>query len=419
MDSGDTTWMLVCSALVLVMTPGLGFFYGGLVRERSAINTIKMSFIAMGVIAVEWAVVGYSLAFAPGNAFLGGWDFAGLAGVGTDPSPYASTVPHLAFMVFQMMFAVITPALISGAVVERMKFNSYVLFIVLWSLCVYVPLAHWVWGDGGWIADLGALDFAGGTVVHVSAGVSALVAALYLGPRRPRPRSRSAPHNVPFVVLGASLLWFGWFGFNAGSALAADGIAVIALVNTMLSASAALTAWFVVDGLAGCRPSAVGAAVGSVVGLVAITPAAGFVTPGSALVIGACATAVSRVAIRWIGATRLDDALDVFACHGLAGVTGALLTGVFATTAVNPAGADGLLHGGGPTLLAAQAVSVLAGAGLAAVGTAAILTTVRAVAGLRTSARAEHVGLDVAEHAEAAYTLETLLAGAEPEPWGS
>jgi Amt family ammonium transporter len=409
MNSGDTTWVLICSALVLLMTPGLAFFYGGLVRERSAINTIKMSFIAMGVIAVEWALVGYSLAFAPGNWLLGGLDWVGLSGVGTDASGYAETVPHLAFMVFQMMFAVITPALISGAVVERMRFKSYVLFIMLWSLVVYVPLAHWVWGDGGWIGALGALDFAGGTVVHVSAGVSALVAALMLGPRR-RPRNaESKPHNVPFVVLGASLLWFGWFGFNAGSALAADGIAVTAMVNTMLAASAALTTWFGIDGFYKSRPSAVGAAIGAVVGLVAITPAAGFVTPLAALAIGAIAAVVSRGAMRMLSQTGLDDTLDVFACHGLGGVTGALLTGVFATTDVNPGGADGLLYGGGLELLGAQTVSVFAGAGLAAVGTAVVLVLVRALAGLRTSARAEHVGLDVAEHAESAYTLETLI----------
>ena len=410
MNSGDTTWVLVCAALVLLMTPGLAFFYGGLVRERSAINTIKMSFIAMGVIAVEWALIGYSLAFAPGNGLLGGLQWVGLAGVGTEPSAYAETVPHLAFMVFQMMFAVITPALISGAIVERVRFKSYVLFIVLWSLCVYVPLAHWVWGADGWIGALGALDFAGGTVVHVSAGVSALVAALILGPRS-RPRAAtSTPHNVPFVVLGASLLWFGWFGFNAGSALAADGTAVIALVTTMLAASAALTTWFVIDGMTGSRPSAVGAAIGAVVGLVAITPAAGFVSPLAALAIGAIAAAVSRGAMGLIGRTRLDDTLDVFACHGLGGVTGALLTGVFASTAIHPGGADGLLYGGGFALLGAQAISILACAGLAAAGTAVILVVVREVAGLRTSLRAEHVGLDVAEHAESAYTLETVVA---------
>lgn len=409
MNAGDTTWVLVCSAMVLLMTPGLAFFYGGLVREQSAINTIKMSFIALGVIAVEWALIGYSLAFAPGGDLIGGLAWIGLRDVGTAPSEYAETVPHLAFMAFQMMFAVITPALISGAVVERMRFKAYVLFIALWSLLVYVPLAHWVWGAGGWIGELGALDFAGGTVVHVSAGVSALVAALILGPRRTAiARDGGEPHNVPFVILGASLLWFGWFGFNAGSALAADGIAVTAVVTTMLGAAAALTTWFAMDAALGSRPSAVGAAIGAVVGLVAITPAAGFVSPLSALAIGAAAAAVSRLAMRLIGRTQLDDTLDVFACHGLGGVTGALLTGVFASTAVNPGGADGLLAGGGWGLLGAQAVSVLAAAALAALGTTLILLVVRALVQLRAPAAAELAGLDASEHAEAAYNLQSI-----------
>ncbi len=407
MNSGDTTWILVCSAMVLLMTPGLAFFYSGLVRERSAINTIKMSFIAMGVIAIEWALVGYSLAFSPGGELLGGLGWAGLLGVGTEPSDtYATTVPHLAFMAFQMMFAIITPALISGAVVERMRFPAYVAFIVLWSLVVYVPLAHWVWGDGGWLAELGALDFAGGTVVHISAGVSALIAAIILGPRRrTKTHTETKPHNVPFVVLGASLLWFGWFGFNAGSALAADGIAVTALVTTMLAAAAALTTWFGLDMALTGRAGATGAAIGAVVGLVAVTPAAGFVTPLAAIAIGAIAAAVSRAAMAWLGRASIDDSLDVFACHGLGGMTGALLTGVFASTAVNPAGADGILYGG-YELISAQFIGVVAASVLAAGGTAAILLVLRATVGLRTSAIAELGGIDAVEHAEAAYVMD-------------
>jgi len=418
MNSGDTAWCLVCTALVLLMTPGLAFFYGGLVRERNAINTIKMSFIALGVIALEWALVGYSLAFSPGGSLLGGLSWAGLDGVGEAPNAtYAATVPHLVFMAFQMMFAIITPALISGAVVGRMKFKTYALFILFWGLVVYNPLARWVWGDGGWIRELGALDFAGGTVVHVSAGVSALVAALILGPRHREAGSHAVPvdrpHNIPFVVLGASLLWFGWFGFNAGSALRADGLAALAVVTTMLGAASAVATWICADLLRGRKPTAVGAAIAAVVGLVAVTPGAGFVTPLAAMAIGLLATLVSYTGVELLKRTRIDDTLDVFACHGLGGVTGSLLTGVFATTGVNPAGADGLLYGN-PGLLGVQALSVLAAAALAAAGTSAILLALRLLVGLRPSPEAEVVGIDVTEHAEAAYALEQIpLAASE------
>jgi Amt family ammonium transporter len=405
MNSGDTAWLLACTGLVLLMTPGLAFFYGGLVRERNTINTIKMSFSALGLIALEWAIVGYSMAFGPGGRILGGFAWAGLEGVGEAPSAtYGPTVPHLVFMAFQMMFAIITPALISGAVVGRMRFKAYAAFIVLWGLLVYNPLARWVWSADGWIAKLGALDFAGGTVVHVSAGVSALVAALILGPRR-RTHGDARPHNVPFVVLGASLLWFGWFGFNAGSALAANGVAALAVVTTMLSASAAVATWIFTDIARRRKPTAVGASIAAVVGLVAVTPGAGFVTPLSAMLIGAIATFVSYFAVEFIKGLGIDDTLDVFACHGLGGVTGALLTGVFATTAVNPAGRDGLLHGN-PSLLGAQAIGVLAAAGLAAGGTAAVLLLLKAVVGVRASPEAEVIGIDVTEHAESAYALE-------------
>jgi len=406
LNTGDTAWSLVCTGLVLLMTPGLAFFYGGLVRERNAINTMKMSFSALGLVAVGWALVGYSMAFGPGGWLVGGLSWFGLEGVGEAPHPvYGPTIPHLVFMAFQMMFAIITPALISGAVVGRMRFKAYAAFIVLWGLFVYNPIARWVWSTEGWIAKLGAIDFAGGTVVHVSAGVSALVAALVLGPRRVAPADQR-PHNVPFVILGASLLWFGWFGFNAGSALAANGVAALALVTTMLSAAAAVATWIGTDILRGKKPTVVGASIAAVVGLVAITPGAGFVTPLAAMVIGVVATLVSYFAIEFIKGLGVDDTLDVFACHGLGGVTGALLTGVFATTSVNPAGKDGLLYGN-PALLGAQAIGVLAAAARAAVGTGTILFFLKRVMSVRASREAEEIGIDVTEHAETAYALES------------
>lgn len=410
MDSSSTAWVLISTALVLLMTPGLAFFYGGLVRPRNVVNTMKMSFIALGVIALAWATLGYSLAFAPGNSWIGGLEYVGLLGVGAAPEPaFSDGIPHVAFMAFQMMFAIITPALISGAVVGRMKFKAYTLFILLWSLIVYAPLAHWVWGPGGWIGELGALDFAGGTVVHVSAGVAALVAALILGPRRGAHRPHGErPHNVPFVILGASLLWFGWFGFNAGSALAADGLAAIALVNTMLAASAAVVAWVVLEMRRGGRPTATGASIGAVVGLVAVTPAAGFVAPMSAVAIGGLGAAASFAAMRWLSGSRVDDTLDVFACHGIGGIVGSLLTGVFSSTAINPGGAPGLLAGNFE-LLGAQLLSVLVAALFAGVGTAGILYLVQALVGLRAPSEVEDSGIDVAEHAEDAYAFDTAL----------
>ncbi len=408
MDTGNTAWILMASAMVLLMTPGLAFFYGGLVRERQVVNTIKMSIIALGVIAVVWVSVGYSLAFAPGSPLIGGLDFVGLSGVGLKPNAaYSEDIPHLAFVVFQMMFAIITPALISGAVVGRMKFKAYVLFIALWSIVVYSPLAHWVWGPGGWIGELGALDFAGGTVVHVSAGVSALVAALVLGPRQRDPGKADGAHNVPFVVLGAALLWFGWFGFNAGSALAADEIAVLAFLTTMLGAAGAVVTWVAAEMMRGGTATATGASIGAVVGLVAVTPAAGYVTPMAAIAIGAVGAIASFVAVDLFRSTGIDDTLDVFACHGVGGIVGSLLTGVFASTAVNPDGANGLLFGGG-RLMFAQVLSVVAAAGFAAVGTFVLLHIVRLLVGLRTSTSAEQIGIDIIEHAEPAYLRDTF-----------
>ena len=418
MDAGDTAWLLTSCALVLLMTPGLAFFYGGLVPERAVLNTMKMCFIALGVIALQWSLVGYSLAFSPGSAWLGSLAWAGLDGVGPEPSPeYAPTAPHLSFMAFQMMFAIITPALISGAVVGRMRFKAYAMFIVLWAFLVYDPLAHWVWGSGGWIRELGALDFAGGTVVHISSGISALVAAVVIGPRaRPAAAAEhrggdepapAGPHNVPFVLLGAALLWFGWFGFNAGSSLAADGLAALAFVTTMLSSASAVVALVASDIIRGDKPSAVRVAIAAVVGLVAITPAAGFVTPMAALAIGAIAVIISDRAMKLFRRklTRLDDTLDVFACHGIGGIVGALLTGVFATTRVNPAGADGLLYGN-PRLLLLQLLGVAASAALAAAGTAVILHAMKMFMALRPSAEQEVLGIDASEHGEAGYVMD-------------
>lgn len=403
LSAGDTAWVLASSALVMVMTVGLAFFYGGLVRSKNALNTMMMSIVALGVISIVWVVYGYSFAFAPGTGWLGGTAWLGFRGVSMDPDPtYSATIPLQAHAVFQLMFAIITPALISGAIVERMRFRGYVAFIVLWATIVYIPLAHWVWGTGGWLLKLGALDFAGGTVVHISAGFSAFVAAKLLGPRQGFQRTPLTPHNVPLVLLGAGLLWFGWFGFNAGSALAANGLAAIAFVNTNTAAAAALVTWALLDTLRGGKVTAVGAATGAVVGLVGITPAAGYVTPRAAIAIGAVCAVVSYFAIQRRSKSRLDDSLDVFSCHGLAGVTGALLTGVFATKAVNPAAADGLLAGN-PGQLGIQALAVGAAVALAVVGTVVIFSVVRVVFGVRPAVKEEISGLDVTEHGEEAY----------------
>ncbi len=387
----------MAAALVLLMTPALAFFYGGLVRSKNALNTMMMSFAALGTVAVLWAVVGYSLAFAPGSAWIGGLDYALLQGV--DLAPQGS-VPHLLFMAYQATFAIITAALISGAIAERMRFGAYLVFINLWMLVVYAPVCHWVWG-GGWLADLGALDFAGGTVVHVNAGMAAVVAALLLGPRRDYGRQALLPHNVPFVLLGAGLLWFGWFGFNAGSALAADSTAVLAFVNTLLAPAAALTVWMLLDRLTTGKMTAVGLATGIVVGLVAVTPAAGFVGPMAALAIGALAALPSYVAIMKRSRTRFDDSLEVAAAHGLGGLTGALLTGVFAAAAWG--GVDGLLAGN-LRQAGVQAVAVLAVVAFSGVASFGLLKLVSILVPLRAGSREEGTGLDVPMHGEEAYT---------------
>jgi Amt family ammonium transporter len=403
-SAGDTAWLLVSTALVMLMIPGLALFYGGMVRGKSSLNTLMMSVAALAVVGVQWVLVGYSLAFDQGTSWLGGLRFWGFEGVTAEPNAtYAATVPHVAFAGYQAMFAAITVALISGAVVERVSFRAYLLFAALWTTLVYDPLAHWVWGDGGWLRSLGALDFAGGTVVHVSAGTSAVVAALMLGRRHRAGRTPHVPHNVPFTLLGAGLLWFGWFGFNAGSALAANGVAASALVSTHTAAAAALGMWMLLDLARSRTCTAIGAATGAVVGLVAITPAAGFVTPRAALAIGALAAMASYAMIQLRARTPVDDSLDVFACHGVAGIVGALLTGVFATKAVNPAGADGLLVTGDLRLVGVQAVAVLATAAFCAAMTLGILALVRLVVPLRVPLDQELGGVDLAEHGEEAY----------------
>ena len=394
----DTGWLLISTALVLLMTPALAFFYGGLVRSKNALNTMMMSFVALGVSGTLWAVLGYSWAFGSGNAFLGDFSMAMLSGVGLEAS---GTIPHLLFMAFQGTFAIITAALISGAVVERMRFASYMVFIALWGLVVYAPVCHWVWG-GGWLGEMGALDFAGGAVVHVNAGVAAMVAALVLGSRKDYGREALLPHNVPFVLLGAGVLWFGWFGFNGGSALAADGIASLALVNTLLAPAGALLGWTILDHFLTKKITAVGVATAIVVGLVAITPAAGFVTPIGALGLGVLSALPSYFIIRWRTKTRLDDSLDVFAAHGVGGLTGALLTGVLATTAINPGGADGLLYGNAGQL-GIQAISILAVAAYSGLITFVLLKLIGLVMPLRADKDEEGHGMDIIAHGEQAY----------------
>ena len=394
----DTAWMLVSTALVLLMTPALAFFYGGLVRSKNALNTMMMSFVALGAVGIVWALVAYSLAFAEGNAWIGGLANVGLAGVGLEAK---GTIPHLLFMAYQGTFAIITAALISGAVVERMRFGPYVAFIVLWTLLVYAPVAHWVWG-GGWLMTKGVLDFAGGTVVHINAGVSALVAAIALGSRKDYGRQAILPHSVPFVLLGAGLQWFGWFGFNGGSALAAGELASLAFVNTFLAPMATLVVWVLLDYFRTGHATAVGGATGIVVGLVAITPAAGFISPLHAILLGAIATFPSYYAIAYRARTRLDDSLDVFAGHGVGGVTGALLTGVFASKAWNSAGNDGLLAGNA-SQLGLQAIGVATSVVYAGVMTFAILKLLGAVTALKAVPRSEGLGMDVTQHGEEAY----------------
>ncbi len=400
MNAADTAWMLVATALVLLMTPALGFFYGGLVRAKNALNTVMMSVAALGFVGAAWVLVGYSLAFAPGGPLIGSLSRALLSGVGLEAQ---GTIPHILFMAYQGTFAIITAALVSGAIVERVRFGPYLAFIAAWSVVVYAPVAHWVWG-GGWLAGLGALDFAGGTVVHVNAAAAALVATLVLGPRKDYARQAILPHNVPFTLLGAGLLWFGWFGFNAGSALAANGLAALALVNTMVAPAGTLVAWTLIDLQRTGKATAVGAATAIVVGLVAITPAAGFVSPISALVLGAIAAFPSYFALLWRARTRLDDSLDVIAAHGLGGTVGALLTGVLADKAWSGT-ADGLLRGN-PTQLAIQALACVLVLAYSAAASYVVLKMLALFVPLKVQAREEGLGLDVSQHGEEAYARD-------------
>ena len=419
-NTGDTAFMLISSALVLLMTPGLAFFYGGFVRSRNILNTLMMSFVLMAIVGVTWVLWGYSLSFAPGLPFIGGLQWLGLNGVGLETTgylqgsapvevvSYAGTIPHQAFMIYQAMFAIITPALISGAIAERMSFRAYCLFVVLWSTFIYTPLAHMVWAKGGFLGlygGLGALDFAGGTVVHISSGISALVAAIVLGPRKNYPDRLSPPHNVPFILLGAGLLWFGWFGFNAGSALSAGSVATVAFVATNTSAAAGALMWLILEATLRGKPTAVGAATGAVAGLVGITPAAGFVTPLAAILIGFITSFVCFYAVSFKHKLRVDDALDTYPVHGVGGTIGAILTAIFADIRVNAGGKDGVLRGNFSELFVELGAIALAYI-IAGVGTWIILKIIDATVGLRVPDQTEDQGLDINEHGEEGYNSE-------------
>jgi Amt family ammonium transporter len=406
-NSGDTAWVLISSALVLMMTaPGLALFYGGMVRRKNVLAILMQSFILAALVSIQWVLFGYSLAFSPGNAIIGGLQWIGLRGVSaTQPYPaYAATIPHQAYMIFQCMFAVITPALITGAFAERISFKGFLVFSLLWITLIYDPLAHWVWGVGGWLHGLGALDFAGGTVVHISSGASALAAVLVLGRRRGYLREPMPPHNLTLTLTGAGLLWVGWFGFNAGSAVAANGLAVSAFVATNVGAAAAALGWVLAEWLTLGKPTTLGVASGVVAGLVAITPASGFVGPMSAIVIGGIAGVVCYFAVRMKPRFGYDDALDVVGVHGVGGTWGALATGLFASTAVNAAGANGLFFGH-PGQLAIQAAAVATSISFAFFGSLILLKVTDALVGLRVSEEAEVMGLDISEHDENAYDL--------------
>ncbi len=401
-NSGDTAWLLTSTALVMLMTPGVGYFYGGLVGRKNVLSTILHSFFILCLVSVQWVLWGYSLAFGPDQGgLIGGLDWIGLNGVGFEPNPdYGPTVPHQAYMAFQMMFAVITPALITGAFAERVRFKAFILFSLLWATFVYDPIAHWVWGAGGWLHTLGALDFAGGTVVHISSGVSALVAAFIIG-RRLLP---SEPHDAPMAVLGAVMLWFGWFGFNAGSAIAAGQLSTSAFVVTNTATAMAALTWLTASWLHRGQPSAIGAAAGAVAGLVAITPASGFVNVSASILIGLGAGLFCYLATLLRPKLKVDDALDVWAVHGIGGTWGAFATGLFATVAINAAGADGLFFGN-PGQVVTQLIAIGATWIYAGVATAVIVKLVDITVGLRVRAHEEELGLDVSQHGEPAYKL--------------
>ncbi|MGD0883795.1 MAG: ammonium transporter [Thermodesulfovibrionales bacterium] len=405
-DSGDTAFVLISAGLVMLMTPGLALFYGGMVRRKNVLGTIMQSFVAIAIVSIQWILFGYSLTFGPDvHGVIGNLAWAGLHGVGIDPNPdYAPTVPHIAFMIYQAMFAVITPALITGAFAERVKFSAFFIFTLLWSTIVYDPIAHWIWGAGGWLKNMGVLDFAGGIVVHITSGISALAAALVIGKRKGYPHEQVWPHNLPMTVIGAGLLWFGWFGFNAGSALSAGGLSAMAFVATHTAAVSATLIWVVIEWLHRGKPTMFGAATGSIAGLATITPASGFVGPMSALIIGLLAGALCYLALNMKSRLGYDDSLDAFGVHGIGGIIGTLAVGLFAQKLINPSGADGLFFGNSRVVIS-QAIGILIAAVYSFVLTALLLKILDWTIGLRVSADDEVEGLDLSQHGESGYTL--------------
>ena len=405
MNAGDTAFILLCAAFVFIMTPGLAFFYGGMVRRKNVGNTMMQCVFIMGVSVIMWVLVGYALSFGGNHAgIIGGVKWFGFNGVGMKPGPYASTIPNLAFAAFQMMFAMITPALITGSVAGRMKFKALVLFIILWSLIVYYPMAHMVWGEGGFLAEIGSVDFAGGNVVHITSGVSGLVLALTLGKRRGYDQGVYHVHNTPFVFLGAALLWFGWYGFNAGSALAANGLAAHAFMTTCVSAAAALVSWMLIEVFSEGKTTLVGASTGLVIGLVAITPGAGFVPMWAAVICGLLVSPICYFGVKLIkGKLKIDDALDAFGCHGIGGIWGGIATGLFGMTSINGVAKWNGLVFGETRLFVAQIIGILVSIAVAVVGSLICIAIVRIFTPLRVEERAEKVGLDVSEHGENAY----------------
>jgi len=404
MNTGDTAFMLIATAMVMLMTPGLALFYGGMVRSKNVLATIMQSFLCLGIVSILWILFGYSMAFGPDvHGIIGDLSWMGLQGVGTTPGPYSPTIPHLLFCAFQLMFAVITPALITGAYAERMKFSAFVVFTILWTTLVYFPVCHWVWG-GGWMGAHGGMDFAGGTVIHINSGAAALVAALMLGKRQGWGREPFHPHNLGMTLLGAGILWFGWFGFNAGSALSAGEIATVAFFTTQIASAAAAVSWIVMEWLTQGRPTTLGAASGAIAGLVAITPASGFVSPMSGLIIGLVAGALCYFAVLQKSKLGYDDALDVVGVHGVGGLWGALATGIFASTAINPAGKNGLLAGN-PAQLGIQAMDAFTVIAYSLVASYIILKAMDMTMGLRVNKEEEQLGLDLSQHSETGYSL--------------
>ena len=405
-DTGDTAWILISTALVMLMTPGLALFYGGMVRRKNVLGTLMQSFVTIAVVSIQWILIGYSLSFGPDiNGIIGGLDWIGLNGVGVEPNPdYAATIPHIAFMMYQAMFAVITPALITGAFAERIKFPAFLVFTLLWSTIVYDPVAHWIWGNGGWLKNMGTLDFAGGVVVHITSGISALAAAIFIGKRKGYLHEPMPPHNLPMTVLGTGLLWFGWFGFNAGSALTSGGLSAMAFVVTHTAAVSATLAWVIIEWLHRGKPTVFGAVTGSIAGLATITPAAGFVGPMPAIAIGLLAGGVCYTALNIKGKVGYDDSLDAFGVHGIGGILGTFGAGLFASKLINPAGADGLFFGNSSQLYV-QAISIISVAVYSFAVTIILLKLIDWTIGLRLSEDDESEGLDLSQHGESGYTF--------------